>query len=57
MIDLGDGERIVEASTIFYRREWPKLLCTFVALTRHTFGLPWPATLRGAWLVLRANRS
>lgn len=25
-------------------------------LTRHTFALPWPATIRGAWLVLRANQ-
>jgi hypothetical protein len=27
-----------------------------VLVTRHTFGLPWPATLYGAWLVLRANQ-
>ena len=27
-----------------------------VGLTRHTFGLPWPSTLYGAWLVLRANQ-
>ena len=27
-----------------------------VALTRSTFGLPWPATFYGAWLVLRANQ-
>lgn len=27
-----------------------------VGLTRHMFGLPWPATLQGAWLVLRANQ-
>ena len=25
-------------------------------LTRHTFALNWPATLYGAWLVLRANQ-
>ncbi len=25
-------------------------------MTRHTFALPWPATLYGAWLVLRANQ-
>jgi hypothetical protein len=40
----------------YYRREWLKLLGCSVSLTRHTFGLPWPATLRGAWLVLRANQ-
>jgi hypothetical protein len=27
-----------------------------VGLTRHTFGLSWPSTLYGAWLVLRANQ-
>ena len=27
-----------------------------MSLTRHTFGLSWPATLYGAWLVLRANQ-
>jgi hypothetical protein len=27
-----------------------------VNLTRHTFGLPWLSTIRGAWYVLRANQ-
>jgi hypothetical protein len=40
----------------YYRREWPKFLTAAVRLTRHTFGLSWPQTLRGAWLVLRANQ-
>ncbi len=40
----------------YYRREWLALLISSVGLTRHMFGLPWPATLRGAWLVLRANQ-
>src|SRR5215210_6992393 len=40
----------------YYRREWPRFLWAAVRLTRHTFGLPWPATLYGAWLVLRANQ-
>jgi hypothetical protein len=40
----------------YYRREWPAFLRAAVALTRHTFGLPWPSTIRGAWLVLRANQ-
>ena len=39
----------------YYRREWLKFLRAAVGLTRHTFALPWPATLRGAWLVLRAG--
>ena len=40
----------------YYRREWAKFLRAAVLLTRHTFALPWPATVRGAWLVLRANQ-
>lgn len=40
----------------YYRREWLKLLRAAVALTRHTFGLPWGSTLYGAWLVLRGNQ-
>jgi hypothetical protein len=40
----------------YYRREWVKFLRSAVSLTRHTFGLPWPKTLFGAWLVLRANQ-
>src|ERR687887_2866597 len=40
----------------YYRREWAKFLRAAVSLTRHAFGLPWPATLYGAWLVLRANQ-
>ena len=40
----------------YYRHEWVPFLRAAVALTRHTFGLPWPETLRGAWLVLRANQ-
>ncbi|MBV9817880.1 MAG: hypothetical protein JOZ07_05960 [Solirubrobacterales bacterium] len=40
----------------YYRREWLALLRAAIALTRHTVALPWPATLSGAWLVMRANR-
>ena len=40
----------------YYRREWIPFLRAAVGLTRHTFGLPWPSTLRAAWLVLRANQ-
>ncbi len=40
----------------YYRRKWVSFLRSAVLLTRHTFGLPWPATLSGAWLVLRANQ-
>ncbi len=40
----------------YYRREWIPFLRAAVGLTRHTFGLPWPTTIWGAWLVLRANQ-
>jgi hypothetical protein len=45
-----------KAWVTYYRREWPAFLRAAVSLTRHTFGLPWPLTLYGAWLVLRANQ-
>jgi hypothetical protein len=40
----------------YYRHEWVRFLRSAVGLTRHTFGFPWPAAVRGAWLVLRANQ-
>jgi hypothetical protein len=40
----------------YYRHEWLSFLRSAVAVTRHAFGLPWPSTLYGAWLVLRANQ-
>ena len=40
----------------YYRRDWPTFLRTAIALTRHTFGLPWPSSVYGAWFVLRANQ-
>jgi hypothetical protein len=50
------GELECDAWVAYYRREWLRFLRAAVLLTRHTFGLPWPATLYGAWLVLRANQ-
>jgi hypothetical protein len=40
----------------YYRHEWFAFLRAAIGLTRDTFGLSWPKTLRGAWLVLRANQ-
>jgi hypothetical protein len=40
----------------YYRRAWLPFMRSAIGLTRHTFGLPWPSTLYGAWLVLRANQ-
>ena len=45
-----------ETWVTYYRREWWKFLRAAVTVTRHAFALSWPATLRGAWLVLRANQ-
>jgi hypothetical protein len=39
----------------YYRHDWRPLLRAAVGMVRIGFGLPWPRTLRGAWLVLRAN--
>jgi hypothetical protein len=50
------GRLETEAWVAYYRREWRTLLRASIGLTRHTFGLPWPSTLLGAWLILRANQ-
>ena len=50
------GRLECQAWVAYYRREWVSLLVSAVGLTRHMFALPWPATLRAAWLVLRANQ-
>jgi hypothetical protein len=50
------GSLETKAWVTYYRHEWVPFLRAAVALTRHTFGLPWPQTLQGAWLVLRANQ-
>jgi len=50
------GELETTAWVTYYRHEWLKFLRAAIGLTRHTFGLPWPQTVYGAWLVLRANQ-
>lgn len=40
----------------YYRREWRAFLAASVGLVRAAFGMSWPRTLVGAWLVLRANQ-
>jgi hypothetical protein len=50
------GELEADAWVAYYRREWPAFLRSAIRLTRHTFGLSWFSTIRGAWLVLRANQ-
>ncbi len=50
------GNLECDAWVAYYRRDWPRFLRAAISLTRHTFGLSWPATLQGAGLVLRANQ-
>ena len=50
------GSLECDAWVAYYRREWPAFLRAAIRLTHHTFGLNVPATLYGAWLVLRANQ-
>ena len=50
------GELEANTWVAYYRRDWVSFLRSAIALTRHTFGLPWPSTIHGAWLVLRANQ-
>ena len=40
----------------YYQRRWAAFLIASVAMVRAAFGMSWPRTLKGAWLVLRANQ-
>jgi hypothetical protein len=40
----------------YYLRRWPQVLIAAIGLVRAGFGMSWYRTLRGAWLVLRANQ-
>jgi hypothetical protein len=50
------GELECTAWVAYYRRRWLTFLRAAFGLTRESFGLSWPATLRGGWWVLRANQ-
>jgi hypothetical protein len=50
------GELECDAWVAYYRRRWASFLRAAFGLTRESFGLSWPATLRGGWWVLRANQ-
>jgi hypothetical protein len=41
----------------YYQRRWGTFLRASLGLVREGFGLPWPATVRGAWYVMRANQA
>jgi hypothetical protein len=40
----------------YYRHEWARALQCFVGMVHEGFGMSWPRTLQGAYLVLRANQ-
>src|SRR5436305_5116169 len=50
------GSLECDAWVAYYRHRWLAFLRAAILLTRRTFALPWPQTVRGAWLVLRANQ-
>jgi hypothetical protein len=50
------GRLEAAAWVAYYRRQWPRLLVLSVTLVHRAFGMNWPRTLHGSWLVLRANQ-
>ena len=40
----------------YYRQKWAVFLIASVGMVRAAFGMSWPRTALGAWLVLRANQ-
>jgi hypothetical protein len=50
------GRRECGAWVAYYRRKWLRFLVFAVGMVRAGFAMPWPRTIYGAWLVLRANQ-
>lgn len=50
------GRRECGAWVTYYRRQWGRFLLYAIGMVRAGFALPWPHTVYGAWLVLRANQ-
>jgi hypothetical protein len=50
------GRLEAAAWVAYYRRQWLRLLVLSVTLVHRAFGMNWPRTLHGSWLVLRANQ-
>ena len=53
----GVGALECRAWETYYQRRWLAFLLASVGLVRAAFRMRWPATLYGAWLVLRANQA
>ena len=45
-----------QAWVSYYRRDWASVLQATVGLVRAGFGMSWPRTLQGAWLLMRASQ-
>ena len=54
-VELGGFE--ADAWIAYYQRRWGKFLRASLGLVREGFALPWLATVRGAWYVMRANQA
>jgi hypothetical protein len=50
------GQTECDAWVAYYRHEWRRFLGLSLRLVHLGFGMTWPNTLTGAWLVLRANQ-
>jgi hypothetical protein len=50
------GAHECRAWETYYRRRWLAFLVASVGMVRSAFGMNWPRTVVGAWLVLRANQ-
>jgi hypothetical protein len=50
------GRLECDAWVAYYRREWGRFLQASVGMVREGFGMDWPHTVQGAYLVLRANQ-
>src|SRR4051812_14942656 len=53
-VALGSYE--AAAWVAYYQRRWAVFLRASLGMVRVGFGLSWPRTVQGAWLVLRANQ-
>jgi hypothetical protein len=51
------GTHECDAWVGYYRRDWRLVLRAAIGMVRVGFDLPWPATVRGAWYVLRGNQA
>jgi hypothetical protein len=50
------GRLECDAWVTYYLRDWRRFLVAAISMVRVGFGMSWPRTVHGAWLVLRANQ-